>query len=375
MVVSLKGAGVTMNRIALFIPNFGGGGAERIMLRLANYFLTEGYLVDFIVIKDDGPYRALLPDRAQLVVLNTKKTIFAIPKLVQYLRRYKPDVLLSTLSTTNWVASFSVFLSFVNTRLVLRVAAVPFKQKNDALSLLLYYLDKLIYPIISKKAFSVIGISKGVTYGIVNNLGVSSSKVKTIYNPAYEKKILSQSAEPNFHPWFDSDEPVILSVARLEKQKDYPTLLKAFHIVRRSINAKLIILGEGPERVNIERKVAELQITDNVHLVGFVTNPFSYMARANVLVCSSIYEGFGNVLVESLALNTPVVSTDCDAGPSEILENGKWGRLVPVGNAQLLSNAIIETLKEDKRTDLQQHAMRYSIEYVGQQYLRAMGCL
>ena len=152
-------------------------------------------------------------------------------------------------------------------------------------------------------------------------------------------------AEPFDHPWFaPGAPPVILGAGRLTEQKDFPTLIRAFALVRKKHPARLMILGEGEERSKLETLVQELGLEKEVSLPGFVDNPYKYMKRAAVFVLSSRWEGFPNVLVEAMALGTPVVSTDCPNGPAEILENGKWGELVPVGETQSLASAVLRTL-------------------------------
>jgi glycosyltransferase involved in cell wall biosynthesis len=361
-----------MKRIAIFTPDFGGGGAERMMLRLSDFFLNKGFLVDYIVVRKEGPLQYLIPQQANIIVLNSKRTVFSLPKLVAYLRNRRPNVILSTLHTANWIAALAKLLSCVDSRLVARVAIFTSGTANKAKSLD-NHLSKLLYPIVSRIAFSIVGVSAKVTKDLVKHYRVQESKIKTIHNPSYNEDIFIMGKKPLNHTWFDDKTPVVLGVGRLSPQKDFNTLLKAFYLLRQTIESKLIILGEGPEREKLERTIKQLQLENDVELPGFVVNPYCYMARASVFVASSIYEGFPNVLVESLALNTPVVSTDSEGGAREILENGKWGKLVPVGNAELLSAAIFETLREEKRVDLQQRAKQFDLETAGNEYLKAMG--
>jgi len=361
-----------MKKIALFIPDFGGGGAERIMLRLAGFFLKKGYIVDFVVVRKLGPLQYLLPQKANVIVLNSRRTAFSLPKLIKYLRKERPFAILSTLHTANWIAALAKMLSFNDTKSVIRVATYLSRKKHNSVSLD-YHLNKLFYLVASRIAFSIIGISGGVANDLVQNIGLRAKNIRTIYNPAYSDDISLLANESLNHPWFDDKGIVVVGVGNLTLTKDFNTLLKAFYLVRQKIKAKLIILGEGPERENLVKTARQLKLENDVMLPGFVKNPYSYMERASVFVCSSRYEGFANVIVESLAVNTPVVSTDCQSGPREILENGKWGKLVPVGNAELLSNAIIETLREEKTIDLRQRAKQFDLEIIGNQYLMAMG--
>jgi glycosyltransferase involved in cell wall biosynthesis len=164
--------------------------------------------------------------------------------------------------------------------------------------------------------------------------------------------------------------PVILGVGRLTVQKDFPTLIRAFARVRQKRNARLLILGEGELRSELNALVAELGLQADVALPGFVENPFVFMRHASLFVLSSAWEGFGNVLVEAMACGMPVVSTDCPSGPAEILQNGKWGRLVPVGDVQALSEALLATLEESTHPDVAARAAECSVDRAVEGYLR-----
>jgi glycosyltransferase involved in cell wall biosynthesis len=166
---------------------------------------------------------------------------------------------------------------------------------------------------------------------------------------------------------------VILSVGRLSAEKDYPTLLRAFALLQNQVPARLILLGEGGQRAGLERLASELGIGATVSLPGFVRNPFAYMARARVFVLSSLFEGFGNVLVEALACGCQVVSTHCPGGPGEILDRGRYGRLVPVGDHAALARAILEAIAEPMDTEaLRRRADDFSVERAARRHLDAL---
>jgi glycosyltransferase involved in cell wall biosynthesis len=201
-------------------------------------------------------------------------------------------------------------------------------------------------------------------------------KIKVIYNPVITPELFARAEEPLDHPWFRPGEPpVVLGVGRLTQAKDFPTLIRAFALVRKERPARLMILGEGEERPKLEALVRELRLEEDVALPGFVDNPYKYMKRAAVFVLSSRWEGFGIVLVEAMALGTPVVATDCPSGPAEILENGKWGRLVPPGDPEALAKAILDTLeggvsRVKATTNVQK---RFSMIAIVEQYLKVLG--
>jgi glycosyltransferase involved in cell wall biosynthesis len=230
---------------------------------------------------------------------------------------------------------------------------------------------QLFYPQVDR----IIAVSNGVKESLIQTGNVPESLIQTIYNPVITPAVLQQMEVPANHPWFEQSHiPVIISAGRLTKQKDHATLLQAFATLRKQMPAKLLILGDGEERPILERLAQKLNIQDHISLPGFVENPFSYMKRADVFVLSSRWEGFGNVLVEAMACQTPVVSTDCPSGPSEILENGKYGSLTPVGNADMLANAMLEMLNRPFPVArlLYERAMEFSIETIIPQYFDAL---
>jgi glycosyltransferase involved in cell wall biosynthesis len=232
---------------------------------------------------------------------------------------------------------------------------------------LIKQLVKRFYPL----ADAVVACSKGVAEDLVQNMKVPRERVHVIYNPT-DPEIEAKAQEPVDHPWFKNSKiPVILCVARLDPQKDLPTLIRAFSIVRKERPAKLVILGEGSERAKLEALVKELGLEGDVWMPGFVDNPFKFMKRATVFALSSKFEGAPLVLAEALSLGVPVVSTDCPSGPREILEGGKWGKLVPVGDHEKLAEAILETIENPPdREKLKERGRDFSLDRIGQQYLQ-----
>ena len=173
---------------------------------------------------------------------------------------------------------------------------------------------------------------------------IRENKIAVIYNPVDIDEIERLSSEAVEHPWFREETPIIVSVGRLTKQKGYPHLINSFSLVRKAFPCRLLIIGEGEDREKLLRMAREKALERDVEFLGFQKNPFKYMARASLFVLPSLYEGFGNVIVEAMALGLPVISTDCPSGPSEIIEDGKNGLLVPVGDEDALSRAMTEVL-------------------------------
>ena len=290
-----------------------------------------------------------------------------------YLKRETPEVLITALEDTNLTAILAHVLAKVPTRIVITVHNNLTQESKHLKSFkrqLVPYFVRWVYPL----ADLVIAVSHGVAKDL-QKLGVSSDKIKVIYNPIITPEFRSRVQASPKHPWFeDSKIPVILGVGRLEQQKEFSTLIEAYSQVRRRIPSRLMILGEGSQHTALIRLCKDLKLEDqDVTFPGFVENPFSYMAKASVCVLSSAWEGFGNVLVESMGAGTPVVSTDCPSGPSEVIENGKYGKLVPVGDAQKMAEEIITTLSQPfSPSKLKKRAEDFSLDKILDEYQKSL---
>jgi glycosyltransferase involved in cell wall biosynthesis len=346
-------------RIAFFIPSLERGGVERTLVNLLKAFVTQGYCVDLLFAYARDEFLKQVPETVRIISLRSARrmpslkglvpprvsiSLTTLPKLSAYLRQAQPEVLISFQSSV--VAVWAQKLARSTTRLIVRESNTPSKaiaEDKRLLAKLVPLLKRLSYP----RADVIVANSKGAAQDLARILHLPVQKIHIIYNPTYDDSILEKSQEPLNHPWFQPGEPpVILGVGRLTHQKDFATLIRAFAIVRKELECRLVILGEGEERPKLEALAKELGIGEDVDLPGFVDNPYKYMARASLFVLSSRYEGLPNVLIEALACGTPVVSTDCPSGPREILMNGKGGLLVPVGNAEKMATAILKLLRD-----------------------------
>ncbi|ULR40554.1 glycosyltransferase [Thermus sp. NEB1569] len=357
-------------RLALFLPSLRGGGAERVMVHLARGFAERGFQVDLVLAKAEGPYLAEVPPSVRVVDLRASRVLFSLPGLVRYLRKERPHALLSALDHANVIVCLAHRLARVPSWLVISEhnTLSASRPKNARERLLLWFM-RWTYP----WADAVIAVSQGVAEDLIHLTGLPREKIQVIYNPVVTPELFAKAREPLDHPWLASGEPpVILGVGRLTEEKDFPTLIRAFALVRAQRPARLMILGEGELRPQLEALVHELGLQDDVALPGFVENPYAYMARAAVFVLSSRWEGFGNVLVEAMACGTPVVSTDCPSGPREILDHGKYGRLVPVGDVKSLAESILKTMDEPPYRDLSRVA-EFTLEKSLERYEAVLG--
>jgi glycosyltransferase involved in cell wall biosynthesis len=235
-------------------------------------------------------------------------------------------------------------------------------------------LERVLVSLLYPKANGIVSVSHGAAEDIARYAGLPGEKIKVVYTPVIKPSLFAQMTEPIQHPFFQSDSvPVVLSVGRLSEPKNFQLLIEAFALLRQRIPSRLIILGEGETRSILENLISALGVQDDVSLPGFVPSPYPYMSRASVFVMSSMWEGLPGALIEAMACGAPVVSTDCPSGPSEILDGGRYGHLVPVGNPQALADAIEASLRGDQRKPPAKWLEQFSTQVVINQYLELIG--
>jgi glycosyltransferase involved in cell wall biosynthesis len=360
-----------MNPIAFFLPNLNGGGAERISINLLQGMAEKGIPLDLVLGNAEGPYLDQIPKSVRVINLAERRVLKAMLPLSSYLRDYQPSVLLSHQNHANVIAIMAKKISGTNTQLVLvehnTLSASKITSVADSV---VKKMMKWIYPL----ADVIIGVSHGVSQDLEHELGLPPGQVVTIYNPIVNSDLFSKAQMPLNHPWFqEHSPPVFLAVGRLTEQKDFTTLIQAFAQLRKKTIARLIILGEGESRAELEAEIHQLGISEDVSLPGFVDNPYAYMKYAKGFVLSSRWEGLPTVLVEAMACGCSVISTNCPSGPQEILEDGKYGAIVPVEDPSALCHAMLETLANPfSRQLLEQRAMHFSLEQAVSQYLAVL---
>lgn len=359
-------------KIAVFLPALHGGGAERTMLNLAGGIAGRGYAVDLVLSRADGPYLNEIPAGVRLIDLASSSTLKSLPALVRYLRRERPQAMVSALSRANLTAVLARRLSGHPRTLLVNEQNTLSKWSQKSKSWRFRCVPKLA-SYLYRWTTSVVAVSQGVADDLTGNCGIPADRVQVIHNPGITPQLEAKAQDLVEHPWFAANQPpVLLSVGSLTIQKDYGTLLRAFSHVRRRQPARLMILGEGSERESLESLTNELGLADDVSFPGFVDNPYAYMKRAAAFVLSSQWEGLPTVLVEALYCGVPLVATDCPSGPREILHEGKYGELVPVGDCEELGNAITRTLNGNSPTPPEDSWQPYALDCVVDRYLEVM---
>ncbi len=334
-------------KIAFFIPHFTEGGLERSTLRLAEEIVNCGGEALLITLNATGKMVKMWPDADGLRVLNRRSTFTSIPALSRVIRLEKIDALISAQDHANIAAVLSRTLSGRKIPLILTERSfLHGSRKTRGLfrHIVLSRLMLCAYP----KADAIVANSKDGARVVESYMGWSERRVKTIYNPTINHSIEKLQAEETDDPWFESNEvPVIMGMGRLDENKDFATLIRAFTRVRVVTECRLVIFGDGPLRGALAGLAVELGVAKHVRLEPFVENPFQFLSRSELFVLSSQTEGLPNALIEAQACGVPTVSTDCPTGPREILEDGESGALVPVGDHEAMAEQIVAILSDD----------------------------
>ena len=343
------------------------------VLNLCEGLVALGCWVDLLQVKAHSKHLEQLPALVHVRKLNADHTLTSLPALIRYLKTEHPDALLAAKDRANQVAVLAKKVAGVPTRIVVRMGttvSAALAGKNRWRKLFWYLPMRLIY----RNADAVVAVSQGVAQDMARITGRKASDIVVIRNPVITPRIFRLAREPVPHPWLvKGNVPVIVGIGRLTRQKDFPTLIRAFATVRSKLLCRLIILGEGKDRDDLEQLAMRLSQSEHIAMPGFVENPYAYLKAAAMFVLSSAWEGSPNALTEALALGVPVVATNCPSGPCEILKDGAIGRLVPVGDPDALAKAMLATLSDPPDETLLKSAVReYTVEFSSRRYLELL---
>lgn len=362
-------------RLAVLLSLSGEGGVEKMVMNLLPEFRARGIAVDLLAIfRKPTQTDALESAGVRIIDLGVRHTHLAVPALISYLKAERPQALLVAKDRAIRVAVLARALSGVPTRLVGRLGtnlSTALESKPSWSRWLRTRPMRWFYP----RVDHIVAVSEGVAADTLALTGLPVDKVSVIRNPVITPRLLESARAPVDHPWlYDGGDPVILGAGRLTVQKDFATLIRAFALLNARRPTRLVILGEGRLRGELEALAAELGVAERVALPGYAENPHAWMTKAALFVLSSRWEGSPNVLTEALALGVPAVATDCPSGPREILQDGRYGPLIPVADAPALAEAMAATLASPLPPDvLRAAATEYHAALSAARYLETLG--
>lgn len=350
-----------MPRVAVFTSSITGGGTEKSVLWLAQGLAEAGFLVDLVVANDFGDHEVVTSSKVNLLALRKPRTLASLPSLIRYVRRNRPEVIFSALDAANVVSLLSVNLAGVRTKTIISARSDP-RRVNELRSfrgVVVGHLRRFLY----RSSDAVHAVSQGVAHQLTEETGLEASQISVIVGPVLPPvESLKQARRVCLPEEVRDASPFVLAAGRLVSDKDFETLILAFSLVASKIPHKLVIVGEGEMEASLRRRSGELGLTERILFMGYVDNVYPYMEAAELFVLSSRSEGMPGVLIQALACGSNVVSTDCDFGPREILDGGKWGTLVEVGNPDQLARHILDQVSPDRNNQSLLRAREYSFE-------------
>jgi glycosyltransferase involved in cell wall biosynthesis len=361
------------SKIAVFLPHMHNGGAERVVLTLTNYWVALGFRVEIILLQKRGELLSLISKRIKIVDLKVGRVRYALIPLIKILSREKPDIF--------WVNMWPLTAISILAKVFLPSSTKIFLTEHESLSLarrangrLLGAASRLTLALTYRFSDGVSGVSDGVVSDIAALARLNVRDVRTLYNPNHLNGVASAQLGLREKLWGKDQRFNILTVGRLAPEKNHSLLISAFSRIADKINARLIILGDGILRKELEDYVQELELQDRIFFPGFHIDPAPWYQTADLFVLSSDYEGFGNVLVEALSYGLRIISTRCPSGPEEVLQNGQFGLLVPVRDEISLASGILEALKSiPNKEKLVARAQEFAVERVSERYLDFFG--
>ncbi len=352
------------------------GGIGRSLTNLANALNQLGFRVDILVDREKFPYAGDVAEGINIRRLRTSHRIGGMGHLLAYISRYEPSVVLTPFVQLTVLAvrtrsifriPLKIYANVHSTYTVDFAALAPAKRRRRVKDMKRYY----------PRCDGIIAVSKGVAADFSKLTGLGENRIQTIHNPIVTDALTLDSEDRPEHPWFeDGQPPVLMGLGRLIESKNFNHLIHSFNIVRKELECRLMLLGDGPERENLEQLAHKSPFASDIMFMGHQDNPFPFLRYSSIFVLSSAYEGLPSTLIESMAVGTPVVSTDCPHGPHEILEGGRFGELVPVNDPVALSEAIKRTMVNpvDSST-LKAAAERFRDKRIAESYLSTFGLI
>lgn len=367
-------------RILVFMHDFRGGGAEKVAILLANGFVKAGCAVEIVVLKDEGPMRSLLLDSVEVTSLNCDRVSKSLFKLIKLLRKRESDLIISHMTHVNTIVTLAAIATRKTDKLCLvehNMMSKNYKIQSSFSVKLAYLSTKFLYRYCDK----IVAVSSGVKDSIIRFTGVSKEQVVVIFNPvvdpaAMKSKLLSVTDQKrHLHPFFEQNVPVLVGIGSLTEQKNFELLIESIPHLIKTRDCRVLILGEGPRRNQLQKRLDSLGLSSRVDLVGFVDDPAEYLISSSLFVLSSKWEGLPTVVIEALATGTKILSTDCPSGPNEILVNGKYGELVALdASPKHFADKIKLALDTKVQKELLfERAEDFSIATSTQKYLELIG--
>jgi glycosyltransferase involved in cell wall biosynthesis len=355
-------------KILFIVPSLVAGGAERQVIYLMRGLVKRGMVISLLVFDPIGELFDEIPDGIKVYIAKSYKSgnpfrnpLRVLWEIIRVIHRENPDIIYGRHWPTKTPTAFAGRL--LGKKVVL-------SEANNLILYMVYNntgrISSYLKNMACRLADKIVAVSQGVADCLEQLFNINSN-IMVIHNGFDLEMIEKKSREETLHPWFKEEEPIAVAIGRLVNQKGFSYLLEAIELVNRKIPARLIIIGDGELKPKLEKQAEEIAIKDKVDFLGIKKNPFAYMAKCDLFVLSSLFEGFPNVLLEAMALGLPVVSTNCPYGPGEVIENGRNGMLVPVGDPQAISEAILRVLGDKKlneklRTEAKKRAKDFSLD-------------
>ncbi len=362
---------IKQRKIAFFSYDMRVGGAEKMILTLLPWFINAGYSIDLVLVKKTGAFLTDIDPRVNLISLKKEHVGQSLFPLLKYFKKSKPDVFISNLTHLNIVTIIAKFFSGTRSKIIIteHSSITTNNLQKGGKEGILVFLARFLYPLADK----TVVVSEGAAQNLIEAIKINPNKVQSIYNPIDMDRIRILSGEKIDEFWLtEKSIPVLIAIGRLEQEKNFSFLLNVFQTLIKKRKVRLLILGEGSERQMLEQQMIAFGIENDVKLLGIKTNPYPYISNADILVCTSKYEGFNITLAESLACGTPVISMNCPYGPAEILDNGTYGQLISPGDQDGMVNAIIAAIDHPEslpsKEKLMERAKRFSAEKIFSEY-------